>query len=326
MKTGLQASGTGTGILPVRCSITETDGQDARATSKRNIFLLLFCAMLTLITPLLASDSTNSTGLYYVSTNETGQTVETAGGSTIRLAEKAPMQILKANVYSENNANTDFLVWLSTSDYPVDPTTGAMPKPVMLRVGNRAYSCNGSGGRTGMYNDMQFNIKGQNEAETAARSLFVGCILRKPPGYKFLATFTPEKSAFTLNEPVLAMLSIKNLDDRTISFPNGGSQRGYRNNQFGFRTMFNYAKPVADIGDPVNFGGLVQQVNLKPGKTFETEVDLKKWFAFDKAGTYAIHGFYGLNFFAPGDGPESFSPQNILWSDYASDDFTVTIK
>jgi hypothetical protein len=288
--------------------------------------VLLTLLFLALNQPTWATDTNTVNGLYCVSTIATGPAVKMPDGSTIHLGAKAPMQIIKATIYSENNANSNFLVFLDTTDFPADPKTGAMPETIVLRIGNRAYTCSGYGGRTGMYNDMQFNIPDRNEAEVAARGLSVPCILRQPPGYKYFAEFTPAKSEFVSNEPVTVKFSIKNLDDRTMAFQNGGSQRGARNNQFGFRAMFGYMKPVPDVGDPINFGGLCGLVKLEPGKTFDAEVDLKKWFTFDKPGTYSIHGFYALALYKPSDGIESLSPANLLWSDYAAADFTVTVK
>jgi len=276
--------------------------------------------------PVKDPDLTSSNGLYYVSATGTGQTLHAPDGTAIEIGERAEIKILKAYVFANNNANTDFQVWLNTDDYPVHPKTGAMPKTVVLRIGGHAYWYGGGGGKTGNYNEMQFAIHGREEAELAANGLSGNFVLRKPPGYRFFSQFVPTKTEFQTNEPVLVRFSIENLDDRIIAFQNGGQQRGYRDNQYGFRAMFNWDQPVADIGSPENFGGLCQLVNLQPGKTFESEIDLKKWFAFDKAGTYAIHGFFALEFHTPDHTVDSLSSRSLLWSDYASADFTVIVK
>lgn len=270
-------------------------------------------------------NSTDSNGLYYVSSSPTGETVKGGDGSTVNLGAKADIQILHARVYSLNNANTDFEVRLETSEYPVDAKTGLPIKPVVLRVGDRAWSSTGWAGTKGSYNMILFNIHGLEEAKTAAKSLSVDCALRSPPGYKLLAQFIPVQPEFHTNQPVLVKFVIKNLDDRTIVFPRGGMQRGYRDNQYGFRAIV-YGHPVLDTGNPLNFGGLSVAVRLEPGKEFEDQVDLKNWFSFDKTGTYLIHGFYRMAFYSSEDPSESMMPWDPLWEDYVSDDFQVVIK
>lgn len=271
------------------------------------------------------ANSTDSNGLYYVSSWAIGE-AKGSDGSTVNLGAKADIQIHHAHVYSVNNANTDFEMQLDTSEYPVDPKTGAILKPVALRVGDRVFPSSGGGGTTGSYNSLFFNnIHGSEEAKAAAKWLSVGCALRNAPGYKFLTQFIPAQSEFTANQPVLVKLKLKNLDDRTIAFQRGGQQRGARDNQYGFRAMLN-EQPVADTGSPINFGGLCGIVSLEPGKEFEDQVDLRKWFNFGRAGTYFIHGFYRLDFFLPGNKNEGLAPWNVLWQDYASADFQVVIK
>jgi hypothetical protein len=60
---------------------------------------------------------------------------------------------------------------------------------------------------------------------------------------------------------------------------------------------------------------------LKPGDVFEDVISLSKWFPFDKAGTYEIHGSYYLDFHDPGA-----EWWRTVWEDYVSADFLVTIK
>lgn len=245
-------------------------------------------------------------GLYY----------EASGGAR----QKADVKIRKASVYSLNNANTSFYVSLETSDITVDAQSLA------YCVGGRTYHPNGWGSSGGHTTDISFIVNNESEARAIAKSLEVECGLRSPPGYKYLAQFVPAKAEFQKGEPVMVKLELRNLDDRPFAFQRGGQQRGSRDNQFGFRAMFNYDKPVLDTGNPVNFGGLWWLAQVEPGKTFEAEVDLKKWFAFDQAGTYSIHGFYQMNFYPAGNGKDAARPGNILWVDYANDDFVVVIK
>lgn len=299
---------------------------------KRNFKNLL--RLLAVLAGLTASGSARAEdGLYYESPSQSAPTARTDDGTSIRLGAKAEIQILKAHVYSENNANTGFGVRLETSDYEADAKTGLASHPVFLRVGERAYRYGGGGGSAGHNNLMFFQIKDRDEAKMAAQCLSSECALRAPPGYKILAQFQPAHAEFHTNEPVLVKFEIKNLDDRKMIFQRGGQQRGYRDNQYGFRATLVGSpgavpplQPVPDTGDPMNFGGLTGLATIEPGKAFEDKLDLKKWFAFDKPGTYLIHGFYGLAYYRPAEPAEAHMPWTLLWNDYASADFEVVIK
>jgi hypothetical protein len=270
------------------------------------------------------TNSNDAAGLYEVSSTGSGEAVKASDGSMVRLGKKSEIRILKAHISSLNNANTSFQVYLDTSDYPVDPKTGALTNGVVLRVGERAYTSNGGGGKTGLYDSMMFLVSSREEAEAVAKGLGVDCILRAPPGYKFLARFVPAQAEFRVGEPVRVKFSIQNLDDRMMVFQKGGSQRGARDNQYGFRAML-YLKPVLDTGDAMNFGGMCTLVKLEPGKEFSDEIDLKKWFSFEKPGNYEIHGFYSLAFY-PSAAIESMAGWDLMWVEYAAADFEVVVK
>ncbi len=271
----------------------------------------------------------DSDGLYKTSSSLSATEVRTEDGSTIRVGPKADVKILAAHVYSQNNANTDFQVGLDTSSYPPSDTNSS----VALRIGDRWYACHGSGGRTGEPPTMfSFAIHNQAEAEVAAKSLFTECFLHSPPGYKLLVEFVPGKSSYTNGEAITATFRLKNLDDRVVRFQRGGSQRGPRDNQYGFcaRRIGAGCPPggegVADTGDALNFGGLWTVQELKPGQTFEDHVDLRKWFTFDKPGTYEIRGSYSLAFFQRPDNEQSVMAWNEFWNDYATAGFSVEVK
>ena len=266
-------------------------------------------------------------GLYFTSPTNTGRSATNDKGETLWVGKKADVEILKANVYSQDNANSSFTVSLTTTDYKMDP------RELALCAGHLAYVPNGWGSSGGHTNSMDFVVYGESEAKAVAKSLSVDCGLRAPPGYKYLAQFVPAKTEFQTNEAVPVKFELKNLDDRIFAFQRGGQQRGARDNQYGFRAMLigspgakSPVQPVTDVGNPVNFGGKWGLVMIEPGKTFESEIDLKKWFAFDQPGTYPIHGFYALALYRPEKDNEAMMSWNVLWGDYASADFQVTIS
>ena len=262
------------------------------------VFIVLFIATV------LRSPATETDGLYYVSSGE-----------------KVDIKNLQAHIYSANNANTDFGVRL-------DNVTNL----VTLRIGGYAYSCSSWGlSSKNTINAVLFDFHGQHEVNVVAKWFSTTCDLRSPPGYKLYSQFIPSKTIFNTNEPVIVKFQLKNTDERTVIFQRGGQQRGDRDNQYGFRAQFSdqkvWVQAVPDIGNPINFGGMSALIPLDSGKIFEDQIDLKKWFSFDKPGTYTIHGFYQLDLYqAALNNQETFMPWNVVWRDYASADFTVVIK
>ena len=271
------------------------------------------------------SETNNLNGLYHSSTQENAPTIQLANGSSVRLGGKAIIQIFKARVYSLNNDNTNFLVSLTTADEGNNNKNLIVSGPVVLRVGDHGYSFAGGNGYAGRYDEMQFQIPNDNEAKAAAQWLSVECTLRANPGYKIHPGFVPAKSEFHTNEPVLVKFVMKNLDDRTISCGRETHHRNSRNHQFDFQATFS-DKPVADVGDAEDWGDFWGQLDLKPGEAIEEQIDLNRWFAFDKPGTYAIHGVYHLVFYQRGDTSERYMPWTVMWNDKASADFTVVVK
>jgi len=270
------------------------------------------------------SVETNAVGLYYTSTSQNGEIVTNTDGTLLKLGAKVDFKILAASLASENNRNDQFYVSFGSGDFGVGPSDKD-GRALVLRVGGHGYLPKGWSSAGNSDHQIQFSVPSQTDALAIAQAFSVECPLRAPPGYKYLAQFIPTKSEFQSNESVTVKFVLKNLDTKPIVFQSGGQQRGPRDNQYGFRAMFQYFTPVLDVGNPANFGGLCGRIQIEPGKEFVGEVDLRKWFAFDKSGTYSIHGFYLLDFY-PNDKRDGFISHSILWSEYASADFTVVVK
>ena len=81
-----------------------------------------------------------------------------------------------------------------------------------------------------------------------------------------------------------------------IRFEDGGSQRGPRNNQFGFTAYHSYGpgRALPDIGDPTNYGGKASLAKLSSGEVFTKSVNLADWFKFDTPDMYQVTGLYRL--------------------------------
>ena len=113
---------------------------------------------------------------------------------------------------------------------------------------------------------------------------------RYHPGHQMLVQFIPIKEEFSTNEPVMVKLRITNIGKTDFAYSQGGSQRGARDNQFAFTAEQVGDKMLPDVGDPINFGGLVGIVSLKPGERHELSVDLKEWFNFTAGGLNPFEG------------------------------------
>ncbi len=134
-------------------------------------------------------------------------------------------------------------------------------------------------------------LDGKEVPARIAAKLGITPALRKHPGHKMTATFSPAKRAFGPGEPVVLNMEIKNVGGESFSFGDGGRQRGARNNQFGF-TAFRRGgdgPEVPDTGDPMHWGGKGSFITLKPGEVFQKQIDIAKWFDLAKPDTYKIN-------------------------------------
>src|SRR5262249_2269292 len=135
-------------------------------------------------------------------------------------------------------------------------------------------------------------------------------------------TFEPDKKTYAPGAEMTLTMTIKNVGANTVSFHDGGRQRGPRDNQFGFIAMRSggHGKAIPDTGDPTNFGGIGSYRTLKPGETFKKTVRLDKWFKFEDADNYLITCMYRLEFHDPND-----PMHRTLWQDFAVGECVVRV-
>lgn len=143
---------------------------------------------------------------------------------------------------------------------------------------------------------------------------------RRHPGHLVRVEFVPAKEKFAVGEAVVVRLRLANVGEREFTFMNGGRNRGARNNQFGF-TANSGTRMLADSGNPTHFGGLAGYQTVKPGQSFELEVDLSGWFKFSEAGNYLMVGTYVMEFVDP-PGPGGCT----IWEDVLGAEFNITIE
>lgn len=225
------------------------------------------------------------------------------------------LKIQKSAVASQDNANARF--WLSVN-VPYDENIG--PSSYVLVVAGTGYRQTGSGASHKETSSLNFYISGEENAKRVSEYMNTPLVYRRHPRHNLRVSFSPTEQEFSAGDEVTATLEIANVGTNAIAFMKGGRNRAARDNQYIFSARCN-GKQVEDIGTSWHFGGLAARQVLKPGEAFEDRSSLSKWFAFDQAGVYEIHGSYYLAFTDPGDD----SPRTI-WEDYVSADFTVTIK
>src|SRR5262249_13658541 len=80
--------------------------------------------------------------------------------------------------------------------------------------------------------DLAFTFDGLAWAQKFAASLNCKLQLRKNPGHRIEALWRTDKDEYRVGEPITVTLELRNAGDKTVSFQNGGKQRGKRDNQF----------------------------------------------------------------------------------------------
>jgi len=265
--------------------------------------------------PGLAGQAEN--GIYERSQDTSAALVRAQDGELVRLGTRRALQILKAEIFSENNENTRFRLSVTV---PYDPDLRS--SSYILFVDGTAYQQRGAGSSQKDTSSASFYyIMGDYNATQVAKYFGAPLRYRKHPGYDLQVSFTPSKQEFDHGEEVIVTLRITNVGTKAVSFIKGGRNRGPRDNQYTFSATYR-GKQVEDVGPVYDFGGIAATRILRTGDVFEDKVNLRKWFPFKEgAGLYEIHGSYYLGFQDPDD-----DSWRTIWDDYASRDFAVTIK
>lgn len=266
---------------------------------------------------------------FYLASGPAPAMIETQDEHGMPLGPLQQLKIESGNLLSWDNANTRFFLGLS-----IPPQEGLGPSSYVLVVDGTAYRQYGSGGSGGKTTSICFWVSGENNAKQVSKYLHTPVVERQHPGHRLLVSFTPTKHEFSAGEEVTVVFHIKNVGTSTVCFMDDVHYIGRRKGQYTFSASFS-GMPVQDIGMNVPFGFISQLSGahlLKPGETFEDEVNLSRWFSFDKTGTYYIHGAYRLDM----KDANSLSPPTVenleamalrtIWEDYASADFAVDIK
>jgi len=280
---------------------------------KKLILIAVLC-----ISPFPVRAAQAENGIYERSQDTSAASIKTQDGQQVRLGERRTLQILKTEMFSQNNENTRF--YLSVT-IPYDPSLG--PSSYILFVDGTAYRQGGSGSSQNETSSLSFYVAGDDRAQQVAKYFGISVRYRRHPGHQFQVSFIPAKQEFDTGEEVIVTLRITNVGANAVSFMQGGRNRAERGNQYVFSARYS-GKQVEDVGSSYHFGGLASRRVLKPGDEFEDKVSVQKWFSFKDVGIYEIHGSYYLDFQDPED--SSYSLWRTIWEDYASADFTVTIK
>src|SRR5215471_8425154 len=254
-------------------------------------------------------------GIYERSQDSSGALVKAQDGQDVRLGKRATLQILKTELFSQNKENTQFSLSVTI---PYDPGLG--PSSYILFLDGTGYRQGGAGSSQRDTSSASFYVMGDDNAKQIAKYFGTSVRYRRHPGYKLQVSFLPAKQEFDAGEEVIVTLRITNVGTKAIAFMQGGRNRAARDNQYIFSARYQ-GKQVEDIGTSYHFGGMSVRRVLESSEVFEAKVSLNKWFLFKEAGLYEIHGSYYLDFLDPED-----DSWRIIWEDYASADFVVTIK
>lgn len=269
-------------------------------------------ALAILITPTAAQEKTPPDGVYQVHEKGDGPKVtRNDTGASMHLGQRLTDKLGTATIRSESNDNSRFRFELQgVGTYPKD----AQPAPGAILINGKCYMIYSQSDPNDGPGNLGAQIHGEDAMREVAKRLKIEPTLRKHPGHKVLVRFTPDKETYKPREPISLTMTIKNVGENTVTFFDGGRQRGPRDNQFGFTAYRGHGSGLAvpDSGDPTNFGGLGSNRTLKPGESFKKDVRLDKWFVFNDADTYLVTGTYRLEIHDP-----NVKGYRVIWNDFA---------
>lgn len=268
-------------------------------------------AGMILTLPVAARVDALQTGLYAVTEEEKGyplQRVDTSTGDEVRVDGLLSDKLREVSFVSLANDNGLYRLSLKAGPIPEGADKGHLAVVVAGQC-MVVYAC--SDRQADGCVSVSATVAGKEPAERIARELGVKLQLRKHPGHKLLVAVEPKEASYRPNEPVTLVMTIKNVGETTVSFFDGGQQRGPRNNQFSFIALRSSGRGPAlpDTGDPTNFGGMACIKKLAPEAAFTKEVLLTDWFEFSEPGAYRITTLYELGLVG--------EDRRTIWDDFA---------
>lgn len=259
-------------------------------------------------------------GLYRIPADPTGKMIEDQDGVLRNLGRSVDFSKVTASCHSLNNHNDRFQLRL---EMPYDPS---LKSGAVLVRGGKGFKSSGGGSSGEEKSSLSFYINSSAYAKVLTRFLNCELQLRRHPKHQFRVTFqlNEGKEDLSPGEEAVVNLRIENVGENVVAFWSGGRNRGSRNNQYVFAGEIN-GEPLKDHGSYSHFGGLSFPVRLEPGESFESSVDLRKWFSLKQTGHYTIYGSYFLRFIEPAE-PGEWDILETLWEDYATASFSFRIK
>lgn len=115
-----------------------------------------------------------------------------------------------------------------------------------------------------------------------------------PPGFR--ASFSLNRTIYSLGEPIVGTLAIVNTGDRPVELDTGGDGRAGRPERFRFQALDPHGKPLPDLlqilSGSLPQGGLGGGVTLQPHEEYRVAVLLNLFVNPREPGIYRIDGTY----------------------------------
>lgn len=272
--------------------------------------LLLFALAFAPALPAAAGED----GLFAIAESEAARKATTTDGYVFGVGERLTHKVQDAILTSRDNSNREYALQVR---FPFLKSLESTR--FVLVMGDVAFRQSGSGSEADKWSSLNFQISGRENADAVAAYFGIKPRLRVHPGHRLAVSFVPAAKEFGREGEKTVTLRIENVGEKSVWFQVGGRNRALRDNQFVFRAT-DGDKALPDIGSDQHFGGISTIRELKPGEVFEHPVDLAKWFAFEKPGTWFVHGSWHLDFF------ESTKYSEPVWEDWATAEFQVRIR
>lgn len=102
-------------------------------------------------------------------------------------------------------------------------------------------------------------------------------------------SFTLQQSSFTVGEPIMVRFAVKNESDQSIVFHEGGDYRGLlMHTRYSFRAFDKTGREYTTPGESMCFGGLGNDIELKPGTEFRSWILLNPYLDLLPPGNYTL--------------------------------------
>jgi hypothetical protein len=204
---------------------------------------------------------------------------------------KSNLNIKKANVVSEGEGDSSFIVYLTTDEFPA-----AVGSTLLVKVKDKIFLPHSYGGDAKAYWSLELR-----DVDRASAEILNGSPLPKAPKDSFTVEYWPHQKSYPVASPVRVGITLTNVGKVPLTIywgTHGGGNYPCRDTQLSFTATLD-GVAVAANPKPLPDGFISSPFVSKPNSDLKRSEDLTQWLQFKKPGKYLIEATYTVEITNP---------------------------